>query len=94
MESSDILCRRTFIMGDPNRQPYFQVEGRGLVRLISLIVAIFAAYPVFNMASRVWNHGFRYAFHGDWADVISVLGMLVIVMVAGSVALKGKFSIP
>ena len=81
-------------MGEQKGQPYFVVEGRGLVRMISLIVAIFAAYPVFEMASRVWNHGFRYAFHGDWVEVISVVGMLCIVIVAGSVALKGKFSIP
>jgi len=81
-------------MGDQKKEPYFLVEGRGLVRLISLIVAIFAAYPVFNAASRIWNDGFRYAFRGDWSEVIEVVGMLIIVMVAGSVALKGKFSIP
>lgn len=81
-------------MGDQKGQPYFLVEGRGLVRLISLIVAIFAAYPVFNMASRVWNDGIRHAFHGDWSEVIEVVGMLIIVIVSGSVALKGKFSIP
>jgi len=81
-------------MGDQKGQPYFLVEGRGLVRLISLIVAIFAAYPVFNMASRVLNDGIRHAFHGDWSEVIEVVGMLIIVIVSGSVALKGKFSIP
>jgi uncharacterized membrane protein len=81
-------------MGDEKSKAYFQVEGRGLVRLISLIVAIFAAYPVFDMASRIWNHGIRYAFHGDWVEVITIVGMLVIVIIAGSVALKGKFSIP
>jgi uncharacterized membrane protein len=83
-------------MGDQKGQPYFLVEGRGLVRMISLVVAVFAAFPVIDAASRVWNHGFRYAFSGNWnwTDIVNVVGMLIIMIVAGSVALKGKFSIP
>jgi len=80
-------------MGDEHK-PYFLVEGRGLVRFISLLVAVFAAFPVIDMVSRVWNDGFRYAFHGDWKQVVEVVGMLIIMMIAGSVALKGRFSIP
>jgi hypothetical protein len=64
------------------------------VRLISLIVAVFAAIPVINRVSMVWNEGFRYAFGRSWDEVIMVVCMLIVMIVAGSVALKGKFSIP
>jgi hypothetical protein len=81
-------------MGDHKSEPYFLVEGRGLVRLISLVVAVFAAYTVIDAASRAWNHGLRYAFGGDWRQIVEFVGMLIIMIVFGSVALKGKFSIP
>jgi hypothetical protein len=82
-------------MGDPNRQPYFQIEGRGLVRLICFVIAICAAIPVVKKVSLIINNGLRYAFNaGDWTDVFMIVVMLIIMMVAGSVALKGKFSIP
>ncbi len=81
-------------MGDPNRQPYFLIEGRGLVRLIALVVAVVAAIPVINRAARAWTHGFDNLFGGGWTEAIWIVGMLMIMMVAGSVALKGKFSIP
>ncbi|HZL72925.1 MAG TPA: hypothetical protein VFC86_10720 [Planctomycetota bacterium] len=80
-------------MGDEHK-PYFLVEGRGLVRFISLVIAVFAAFPVIDRVSDVWNNGMRYAFHGDWKEVVEVIGMLILMLIAGSVALKGKFSIP
>lgn len=81
-------------MGDHKGEPYFLIEGRGLVRLIALVVAVVAAIPVFNRAARAWTHGFDNLFSGGWNEAIMVVGMLIIMMVAGSVALKGKFSIP
>jgi uncharacterized membrane protein len=81
-------------MGDGKKEAYFLVEGRGLVRLISLIVAVWSAYTVIDAASRAWNSGLRYTFSGDWRDITYVVGMLILMMVFGSVALRGKFSIP
>lgn len=81
-------------MSDPNRQPYFLIEGRGLVRLIAFVVAIVAAIPVLNRASEAWRAGGDNLFSGGWTEAIWVVGMLIIMIVAGSVALKGKFSIP
>jgi len=81
-------------MGDGHKEPYLNIEGRGLVRLIALIVAVFAAIPVINRATAAWRNGFDGLFHGGWNEVIMVVGMLILMIVAGSVALKGKFSIP
>lgn len=83
-------------MGEQKAPPYFQVEGRGLVRLIAFVIAIVAAIPIVKKISiMIDGGGFAYAFrHGDWTEALMVVGMLVIMMVAGSVALKGKFSIP
>lgn len=81
-------------MGEQKSPPYLNIEGRGLVRLISLVVAVFAAVPVFNRAADAWSYGFSNLFHRGWDEVIMVVGMLIAMIVAGSVALKGKFSIP
>lgn len=81
-------------MGDQKGQPYFLVEGRGLVRLIALIAAIVAAIPVMDRVTVAYRSGFDSLFRGGWMEAIWLVGMLVIMMVAGSVALKGKFSIP
>ena len=81
-------------MGEQSREPYFLIEGRGLVRLIALIVAVFAAIPVVRKVSYIFNYGFPGVFDGRWEEVVSIILMLLIMMVAGSVALKGKFSIP
>lgn len=81
-------------MGDGSKEPYFLIEGRGLVRLIALIVAVFAAIPVVRKISYAFNHGFPGMFSGSWEEVANIVLMLIIMMVAGSVALKGKFSIP
>jgi len=81
-------------MGDHKGEPYFLIEGRGLVRLIALIVAVVAAIPVINRASDAWRNGFNHLFAGGWTEAIWIVGMLMIMMVAGSVAFKGKFSIP
>ena len=81
-------------MGDEKGQPYFLIEGRGLVRLIALVVAVFAAIPVVRKVSYAFNYGFPGMFDGRWEEVVNIVLMLLIMMVAGSVALKGKFSIP
>mgnify|MGYP003578163946 CR=1 FL=1 len=81
-------------MGDGSKEPYFMIEGRGLVRFISLIVAIFAAMPIVRKVSILINDGFRHVFEEGWSEVFMVVGMFILMLVAGSVALKGKFSIP
>jgi hypothetical protein len=81
-------------MGDGQKNPYLNIEGRGLVRLIALVVAVVAAIPVINRASDAWRFGFDGLFRGGWNEGIMVVGMLIVMIVAGSVALKGKFSIP
>lgn len=81
-------------MGDGHKDPYLNIEGRGLVRLVAFVVAIVAAIPVINRASSAWRSGFDHLFHGGWNEAIMVVGMLIVMIVAGSVALKGKFSIP
>jgi len=81
-------------MGDQKGQPYFLIEGRGLVRFIALIVAVFAAIPIFRKVSYAFNYGFSGMFSGEWQEVASLVVSLIFMLVAGSVALKGKFSIP
>ncbi|HTF57713.1 MAG TPA: hypothetical protein VK661_10810 [Planctomycetota bacterium] len=81
-------------MGDQKKEPYFLIEGRGLVRLVALVAAVVAAIPVLNRASDAWRYGFDHLFSGGWNEAIMVVGMLIIMIVAGSVSLKGKFSIP
>jgi hypothetical protein len=81
-------------MGEQTREPYFLIEGRGLVRLIALIIAVVAAIPVLNRAADAWRNGASHLFHGGWSEAIEIVLMLIIMIVAGSVALKGKFSIP
>ena len=81
-------------MGDQKGQSYFLIEGCGLVRFIALIVAVFAAIPIFKKVSYAFNHGFPGMFTGEWDEVAKLVFSLIIMLVAGGVALKGKFSIP
>ena len=75
-------------MGDGSKEPYFLIEGRGLVRFISLIVAIFAAMPIVKKVSIMINDGMRHVFEQGWSEVIVIVGMFILMLVAGSVALK------
>ena len=81
-------------MGDGSKEPYFLIEGRGLVRFIALVVAVFAAIPIVRKVSYAFNYGFSGMFSGEWQEVANLMLMLIIMLIAGSVALKGKFSIP
>ena len=81
-------------MGDQKGQPYLNIEGRGLVRLIALVAAVVAALPVMDRVTIAYRSGFDQLFRGGWMEAIWLVGMVTIMMVAGSVALKGKFSIP
>ncbi|HEU4338915.1 MAG TPA: hypothetical protein VFS19_02505 [Planctomycetota bacterium] len=64
------------------------------MRFIAFVVAIVAAVPVLNRATEAWRRGGDGLFSGGWTEAIWIVGMVVIMIVAGSVALKGKFSIP